>query len=153
MKNVNISSEDIKSIYEVSYNISKSRGKNRQETINNVIINLLKDKPEYADCDFKSEVRIPGTKLLWGKYFPVDICVYKNNEIIEIILNKAPASNIKQNHVNSIASLNSDIDRLSKNDNGLDQIKVSLFNFLPKKSPFFKRNETIKNFEKNETFF
>ena len=71
MKNVNISSEDIKSIYEVSYNISKSRGKNRQETINNVIINLLKDKPEYADCDFKSEVRIPGTKLLWGKYFKI----------------------------------------------------------------------------------
>lgn len=116
-------------------------------------INSIIANPDYDGCVFKPEIRIPGSKLLWGKYFPVDICVYKNNEIVEIILNKAPASNIRQNHVNSIASLNSDIDRLSKSGNGLDNIKISLFNFLPKKSPFFKRNETIKNFEKNETFF
>ena len=84
-----------------------------------------------------------------GKYFPVDICVYKNDVLIEIILNKAPSSNIKQYRINSLNSINSDITRLSK----LENIKVSLINFLPKKSPFFKRDESIKNFENNTPFF
>lgn len=149
MKNISFSDEQIKKIYEVSYSISESRGKNRQNIINDVVIESLKNDPSYIGCVFKPEVRIPGSKLLWGKYFPVDICVYKDDILIEIILNKAPSSNIKQNRINSLNSINSDITRLSKMDN----IKVSLINFLPKKSPFFKRDETIKNFENNTPFF
>lgn len=149
MKNISFTNDQIKKIYEVSYTISESRGKNRQNIINDVVIESLKSDPIYNGCEFKTEVRIPGTKLLWGKYFPVDICVYKNDVLIEIILNKAPSSNIKQNRINSLNSINSDITRLSK----LENIKVSLINFLPKKSPFFKRDESIKNFENNTPFF
>jgi hypothetical protein len=149
MKNISFSDEQIKKIYEVSYSISESRGKNRQNIINDVVIESLKSDPLYNGCVFKTEVRIPGSKLLWGKYFPVDICVYKDDILIEIILNKAPSSNIKQNRINSLNSINSDITRLSKMNN----IKVSIMNFLPKKSPFFKRDETIKKFENNTPFF
>jgi hypothetical protein len=149
MKNILFLDEQIKRIYEVSYTISESRGKNRQNIINDVVIESLKSDIYYNDCVFKKEVIIPGTKLLWGKYFPVDICVYKDNTLIEIILNKAPSSNIKQNRINSLNGINSDITRLSK----LENIKISLINFLPKISPFFKRDESIKSFEKNEPFF
>ena len=149
MKNITFTSEQIKRIYELSYNISESRGKNRQNVINDVVIESLKMDSTYDGCEFKSEVRIPGTKLLWGKYFPVDVCVYKDGELIEIILNKAPSSNILQNKINTLNSINSDIVRLSK----LDNIRITLFNFLPKKTPFFKRDETIKNFENNTPFF
>jgi len=149
MKNISFTEDQIKQIYEVSYTISESRGKARQNIINEVIIESLKNDQGYVGCTFKTEVRIPESKLLWGNYFPVDICVYKDGELIEIILNKAPTSNIKQNRINSLNSINSDITRLSKFDN----IKISLINFLPKKSPFFKRDETIKNFENNKPFF
>lgn len=149
MKKISFSEEQIKKIYEISYSIQESRGKNRQDVINGVVIESLKNDPLYNECFFKTEVRIPEEKLLWGKYFPVDICVYKNDILIEIILNKAPTSNIKQNRINSLNSINSDITRLSK----IDNIKVSLINFLPKKSPYFKRDETIKKFENNSPFF
>lgn len=149
MKQITFSAEQIKRIYEVSYSISESRGKNRQNIINEIVIESLKSDPSYISCEFRTEERIPGSKLLWGNYFPVDISVYKDGKLIEIILNKAPSSNIKQNRINSLNSINSDITRLSK----LDDIKISLVNFLPKRSPFFKRNESIKNIEKNSPFF
>lgn len=149
MKNITFTDDQIKKIYEVSYTISESRGKNRQNIINGVVIESLKSDSNYDGCEFKTEVRISGSKLLWGKYFPVDICVYKDGDLIEIILNKAPSSNINQNRINFLNSINSDITRLSK----LENIKVSLINFLPKKSPFFKRDESIKNIENNIPFF
>jgi len=149
MKNILFSNEQIKKIYEVSYTISESRGKNRQNIINDVVIESLKSDPTYNGCEFKTEVRIPESKILWGKYFPVDICVYKDGNLVEIILNKAPSSNIIQNKVNSLKSINSDIIRLSKFEN----IKISLINFLPNKSPYFNIDESIKNFEKNKPFF
>ena len=148
-KNITFSNEQISKIYEVSYSISESRGKKRQNIINSVVIESLKRDITYDGCLFKTEVKIPKRKLLWGDSFPVDICVYKDYNLIEIILIKAPASNIKQNRINSLNSINSDITRLSK----LDDIKISLVNFLPRITPFFMRNEIIKSFEKNSPFF
>ncbi len=141
--------EQIFRIYKQSYTISESRGKNRQNTINDVVVETLKNHSDYIDCTFKTEVRIPESKILWGKYFPVDVCVYKGDELIEIILIKAPASNLLQNKVNTLNSINSDITRLS----GLDGINIKLFNFLPSKSPYFKQNENIKEIESNTPFF
>jgi len=148
-KNIAFSNEQISKIYEVSYSINQSRGKNRQNIINSVVIESLKQDETYDGCLFRTEVNIPKRKLLWGESFPVDICVYKDYKLIEIILNKAPASNIKQNKINTLNSINSDITRLSK----LNDIKISLVNFLPRITPFFMRNETIKHFEKNSPFF
>ena len=133
----------------MSYSISETRGKKRQNIINDTVVESLKQDPFYDGCIFKTEVRIPGKQLFWGKYFPVDICIYRNDIPIEIVLIKAPASNIKQNNTNSKNSIHGDVSRLSK----MNGIKISLINFLPKKTPFFKRDETIKNFENNSPFF
>lgn len=145
----NILNEQIKKIYEVSYTISESRGKKRQNIINDVVIEYLKQDKTYDGCKFKTEVRIDKSKITWGEYFTVDICVYKDDILIEIILNKAPASNIIQNKVNSIDKINSEITRLSK----IENIKITFINFLPKISPFFTRDESIKKFENNKPFF
>lgn len=149
MKNITFTNEQIKKIYELSYSISESRGKNRQNTINSVVIESLKSDPYYGGCEFKTEVRIPGEDLLWGTFFPVDVCIYKDGELIEIVLIKAPASSVQKNKTNTINSVNGDITRLQK----LDGIKVSVINFLPKKTPLFKIDETIECFEKNLPFF
>jgi hypothetical protein len=149
MKEINFTAEQIKKIYEISFSISESRSKKRQNIINEVVKESLKLDSNYVGCEFKTEVRIPKEKITWGEFFPVDICVYKDGNLIEIILNKAPASNIKQNRINSLNGINSEIIRLSK----LENIKITLINFLPKKTPFFKIDETIKNFETNTPFF
>jgi hypothetical protein len=149
MKNITFTNEQIKKIYELSYSVSESRGKNRQNTINSVVIESLKSDPYYSGFEFKSEVRIPGEDLLWGKFFPVDVCIYKDGELIEIVLIKAPASNVQKNKINTLNSINGDITRLQK----LDGIKVSIINFLPKETPLFKIDETIECFEKNLPFF
>ena len=102
MKNITFTNEQIKKIYELSYSISESRGKNRQNTINSVVIESLKSDPYYGGCEFKTEVRIPGEDLLWGTFFPVDVCIYKDGELIEIVLIKAPASSVQKNKTNTI---------------------------------------------------
>jgi hypothetical protein len=149
MKNIHFTNDQIKKIYEISYSISESRGKKRQNILNEMVIESLRKDSSYDGCIFKTEVRIPGSMLIWGAYFPVDICVYKDGKLIEIILIKAPSSNIKQNKINSLNSINSDVTRLSK----FKDIKILLVNFLLKKSPFFKRDESIKKIENNTPFF
>ena len=146
MKNINLSPDDIYKIYKISYSVAESRGKKKQNIINEVVIDSLKKLDSYKDCVFKEEVRM---NPLWGKYFPVDIAIYRNDVLIEIVLNKAPASNAKQNKVNTMNSINSDIDRLSNYKN----IKITLVNFLPNITPFFTRKESIKNFENNKLDF
>jgi len=145
IKNIKFSEDQIFSVYKLSYSISESTGKEKKNIINTIIIESLKNTNKYKDCVFKPEVRL---KPLWGKFFPVDVAIYKNDELIEIILAKAPASNIKQNKVNSMNAINSEIDRISHYN-----VKISLINFLPNISPYFSRNEDLKKFENNKPDF
>lgn len=51
MKNLTFSEEEIKQIHELSFSsISDSRGKARQNKINEVVIGALKRNPEYDGC-------------------------------------------------------------------------------------------------------
>jgi len=149
MKNLTFTSDQIYNIYKLCYSVAESKGKIKQNTLNQIVINSLKNNPDYDNCIFKTEIRIPGNEIYWGKYFTVDICVYKDDELIEVILNKAPTSNIKQNHVNSLNSKYGELGKLLK----LNNIKVTMVNFEPKITPFFQRNEKIKNFENNDVYF
>jgi hypothetical protein len=146
---MNFSKEQIKKIYEVSYSVAESKSKTRQNIINEVVIESLKSDADYSGCEFKKEVRIPESKLLWGKFFPIDVSVYRDNTLIELILIKAASSNISQNKVNYNNNLVGEIMRLSL----LENIKLSIINFLPKVTPYFKRDETIQKLENNTSFF
>ena len=53
MKKLQINNEKIKQIYEVSYSVAESKGKKRQNIINEIIIEELKNKQEYMQCTFK----------------------------------------------------------------------------------------------------
>jgi hypothetical protein len=149
MKNLTFSEEQIKNIYKISYSLSELRSRKRQDVINNIVIESIISNDNYKNCEFKTEVRISGKDLLWGSYFPVDICVYRNGKLSEIIFNKAPTSNLKQNKVHMLNDINSEIMRLSK----LSDIKISLINFYPNITPFFSKHETIRKFETNRPFF
>lgn len=144
-----INIDGINDIYKMSYNTSLSRGKKRQFVINNTIINCLKKDDEYKNFKFIQE---DSLKSLWGKSktFKVDVGVYDENGLREIILLKAPASNVLQNHINFLNSINSDIDRLSYYK---DNVKFKIFNFIPRITPFFTKTEKIKHFETNEAEF
>lgn len=141
MKNLIFTEDQLRSIYILSYSLAEAKGKKRQQIIDSKIIESLKNSKEYEGCVFKSEYIL---KPLWGKYFAVDVAVFKNDNLIEIILAKAPASNIKQNKINNMNSLSSDIERISKYN-----VKVSLINFLPNETPYFTKAEKITKFEKN----
>ena len=139
-----ITNKEIYQIYSRSYSITESRGKERQNTINDTIINILTKKEEYKDCDFKTETRM-YEDISWGQYFTVDIQVWKDGKLIEIILAKAPASNIVQNHVNGLNSRAGELLRLGKY--GLKGVKITFFTFQPNKCPYFTSNGLIKHFE------
>ena len=96
MKKLQINNEKIKQIYEVSYSVAESKGKKRQNIINEIIIEELKNKQEYMQCTFKQEHILKKDQILWGERFSVDVAVFLKGKLIEIILIKAPASNVGQ---------------------------------------------------------
>jgi len=144
-----ITDDEIHEIYKMSYNLAESRGKKRQTLMNDTVINGLQRLDTYSNCRFVQEDRLDS---LWGKSkkFNVDIGIYSGNSLFEIVLLKAPASNVLQNHVNFLNSVNSDIDRL-----GLykDTSKVKIINFTPNKTPFFENSGRIRHLEINEIEF
>jgi hypothetical protein len=97
---------------------------------------------------FKKESNI---KCNWGERFNVDVLKYKNDVLEEIILIKAPASNIAQNLVNSLNSQAGEYQRI--NSNIYNGSKIRQITFIPNVSPFFSKNEEIKSFEKNKSIF
>ena len=138
--------KQIYEIYSKSYTIKGLRGKERQKIINRNTIDILMLDDKYKDCSFKEEERL--YEVSWGKYFAVDISIYKDNELIEIVLVKAPASNIGQNKQNSLNSKFGEVGRLS--DYFKKGVKLTFFNFLPNISPYFYKNEDIKDFQNNK---
>lgn len=143
---MNITKEQIYEIYSLSYLISESRGKKRQNKINETIIELFKENPSYSDCEFKTEIRLTED-ISSGKWFAIDVLIYKQGELFEIVLGKAPASNILQNSVNMINSRFGEVGRLHKYIS--KGVKLTFINFQPNITPFFKRNGNIDHFEKN----
>jgi hypothetical protein len=135
--------ENIYSIYKLSYRISNSRGKERQHKINSAIISYLSSKEEYKNCTFKTEISV---KSRWGrkKTFSIDVVVYDENEkIILLVLGKASASNIAQNEINLTNSKVAEILRVE------DKTKILFVTFQPNITPFFKGSGEIKHFEQN----
>ena len=139
-----ITSKEIHQIYSKSYTISESRGKERQNIINDTIIDILKGQEKYEGCIFKTEKRMYDN-ISWGNYFTVDIQVWKDGKLIEIILAKAPASNILQNRVNSLNARAGELMRLG--EYGVKGVNITFFTFQPNKSPYFTSLGKIKHFE------
>jgi hypothetical protein len=147
MKNLFITSEQIHEIYSLSYSVAESRGKLRQKKINENIINALKSSENYDGCVFDTEVRVKE-KINYGEYFTVDAQVFKSGKLSEILLFKAPASNIKQNSVNSMNSKVGEVIRIAPLiETG---VKLTFITLLPNKTPYFKDNGDIKSFEDNK---
>jgi hypothetical protein len=146
MKELTFTPQQIFQIYKCSYSIEESRGKKRQHLINSIIIESLKNNNNYDDCQFFTETRIKN--ILWGKYFSIDIEVHKNGKLIEIILAKAPASNITQNSVNSLNGKAGEMSRLTPILK--DGVKLTFITFQPVISPFFTNSGIIKHFENNK---
>ena len=145
MNKLNFSEDNLKMIYEKSYSIAESKGKTRQKTINYVVIDALQKNPLYSGCEFRTDVVFEKDILIWGT-FTANVCVYKNEKLIEIVLIKALASNIKQNQNNTMSKTVADIVKL----NNLDpKIKITVVNFAPNNPPFFTRDEVIKGIESN----
>jgi hypothetical protein len=145
MNKLNFSEDNLKMIYEKSYSIAESKGKTRQKTINYVVIDTLQKNPLYSGCEFRTDVVFEKDILIWGT-FTANVCVYKNEKLIEIVLIKALASNIKQNQNNTMSKTVADIVKL----NNLDpKIKITVVNFAPNNPPFFTRDEVIKGIESN----
>jgi hypothetical protein len=147
LENFTLTSEGIHEIYSVSYSIPESRGKKRQEKINEIIIKALKLLGKYDECNFSTEVRIKD-KINWGKFFTVDVEVFKSGKLIEIFLIKAPASNIAQNRVNMLNSRGGEVIRIAPLIKS--GVKLTFITLQPNKSPFFTTNGDIKSFEDNE---
>lgn len=146
MKNFILTPQQIHDIYSCSYSISESRGKKRQHLINKVMIDSLKVLDKYKNCEFVTEVRM-NKDILWGKFFSVDLQVFENGKLVEILLFKAPASNLSQNHVNMLGSRTGEALRLAPTlEKGVTLTFISL---QPNVSPFFTKKGDIKHFEKN----
>jgi len=147
MKSSLLNPSYIQNIYQESYDVSKSRGKNKQKKINDYCIEIFKTSEKFKGCVFEQEYKIPkcvyGT---WGEHFKVDVAILQDGILKAIILAKAPASNVRQNKVNSLNAKAGELMRL----NNLKDVEIFLIDILPKKTPFFKKNETIKNFEVNK---
>lgn len=110
------------------------------------MISSLKVLDEYESCDFVSEVRIVKD-ILWGKFFSVDVQVFREQKLIEIFLFKAPASNIVQNHVNMLCGRAGEVLRLAPIIK--KGVKLTFISLIPNTSPFFTQKGEIKHFEKN----
>lgn len=147
MENLIINEQQIRGIYSMSYTVSESRGKERQNSINRTLVSCLKNLKEYEDCEFLFEVRLKKNEILWGEHFAVDVQVLKDGELTEILLFKAPASNLAQNHVNALNSKAGELLRLAKLAS--KGIKIKFLSLLPNKTPYFTRDDSIKHFETN----
>jgi hypothetical protein len=139
--------DSINEIYKLSYTISNSRGKLRQNKINSAIINYLSSKEEFSNCTFKTEVKVESR---WGrtKTFCIDVIVYdESGNVILLVLGKAAASNIKQNEINLINSKFAEIFRVK------GKTKVLFVTFQPNITPFFQDGGEIKHYEENTVEF
>jgi hypothetical protein len=139
--------ENIDSIYKLSFKTSTSKGKIKQHTLNQIVIESMMRENE-DNVTFKTEVNI---KCNWGKRFNADVVKYKNDSLDEIVLIKAPASNISQNHVNSLNSQAGEYQRIKSDV--YKGSKIRQITFIPNVTPHFYKNEEIKNFHKNKSVF
>jgi hypothetical protein len=139
--------ENINSVYKLSFKTSTSKGKIKQHTLNQIVIESMMRENE-DNVTFKTEVNI---KCNWGKRFNADVVKYKNDSLDEIVLIKAPASNISQNHVNSLNSQAGEYQRIKSDV--YKGSKIRQITFIPNVTPHFYKNEEIKNFHKNKSVF
>ncbi len=130
------------------YGNSNTKGRKRQDDINSEVINFFSSQDSYKDMTFKKEVTLFTPTSVGGKStFDVDIAVYdKDGNVVEVILNKAPYSNMKQNETNAIGSRVNEVFRLI---NDFPNVKLTWFTFSPNNTPYFKKDGLVKTIEKN----
>ena len=139
--------EDIYRVYKYCYQTSTSKGKIKQHMLNEIVVESIMKENE-DNITFDKEIKV---ECNWGERFNVDVIKYKNNLLEEIILIKAPASNIAQNLVNSLNNQAGEFQRI--NGDVYKGSKIRQITFIPNVSPFFSKNEEIKSFEKNKSIF
>ena len=139
--------EEIYNIYKLCYKTSTSKGKIKQHTLNQTVVDSITRENE-DNVTFKKESKI---NCNWGKNFKVDVLKYKNDLLKEIILIKAPASSVGKNHVNSLNNLAGEFQRIKASF--YEGVKIVQINFIPNVTPLFSDKEKIKDFEKNKSFF
>lgn len=130
------------------YGNSNTKGTKRQNDINSEVVEFFSKQDSYKDKTFKKEVKLKTPNDMGGKStFKVDIVVYDvNGNIVEIILNKAPYSNMKQNETNATGSRFFEPFRLIYD---FPNAKLTWFTFSPNNTPYFKKTGLVKNIEKN----
>jgi hypothetical protein len=131
------------------YGNSNTKGTKRQNDINSEVVEFFSKQDSYKDKIFKKEVKLKTPNSLGGKpTFKVDIAVYDvDGSIVEVILNKAPYSNMKQNETNAIGSRVNEVFRLIYD---FPNVKLTWFTFSPNNTPYFKKSGLVKNIEKND---
>lgn len=130
------------------YGNSNTKGRKRQDDINDEVTNFIKLQPGYENYTFKTEVKLKTPNGVGGKLtFKVDIAIYDGDKLIEVVLNKAPFSNLKQNESNSIGSRINEVFRLV---NDFPDTKITWFTFAPNQTPYFKKDSLVKNIEIND---
>lgn len=139
--------EQLHDVYKLNYKTSTSKGKIKQHALNQIVIESLTRENE-NNITFKTESRIESN---WGKSFNIDVLMYKDTSIKEIILIKAPASSIKKNHLSFLSNLAGEFQRV-KHDSYKGS-KIRQVSFVPNVTPLFSAQEKIKSFEKNKPFF
>jgi hypothetical protein len=130
------------------YGNSNTKGRKRQDDINSQVIDFFSKQDSYKDKIFKNEVKLRTPNSVGGKStFDVDIAVYDvYGNVVEVILNKAPYSNMKQNETNAIGSRVNEFFRLV---NDFPNVKLTWFTFSPNNTPYFKKDGVVKTIERN----
>jgi hypothetical protein len=130
------------------YGNSNTKGTKRQDDINDQVVDFFKNQDSYKDKTFKNEVKLSTPNSVGGKStFDVDIAVYDvDGNVVEVILNKAPYSNMKQNETNAIGSRVNEVFRLV---NDFPNVKLTWFTFSPNNTPYFKKDGVVKTIERN----
>lgn len=138
----------MKTSIELIYGNSNTKGSKRQNDINSQVVQYFSTQDFYKDKTFKKEVTLKTPNSVGGKdTFKVDIAVFdKDGKIVEVILNKAPFCNLKQNETNAIGSRVNEVFRLV---NDFPDIRLTWFTFSPNNTPYFKKTGVVKNIEKN----
>lgn len=139
--------EQLHDVYKLNYKTSTSKGKIKQHALNQIVIESLTRENE-NNITFKTESRIESN---WGKSFNIDVLMYKDTLIKEIILIKAPASSIKKNHLSFLSNLAGEFQRVKYDS--YKGSKIRQVSFVPNVTPLFSAQEKIKSFEKNKPFF
>jgi hypothetical protein len=144
-----ITEEDVYKIYKQCYKTENSKGKIKQVVLNDTVIEIIK-RSGVSNVTFKTEHAI---KDVYGNTFKVDIAVYdEEDNLVQIYLLKAPASNIKQNYINFLNAQSGEFNRPDRTT--FPNLRIHGIMFLPNTTPYFRKDESIKNFEKNdETVF